>query len=65
MSSGSVLCEALITAYDVIVNRPLDQSQTERLMTLNALKCLLAVSQDAKRTALDGEQTVFTRHFAS
>ncbi|XP_064639862.1 rotatin-like [Lineus longissimus] len=52
-ASGAILCETLVAAYDVIALKPTEQCQVEKLAVIGGLKCLLAVSADAKQNALD------------
>ena len=50
-SSGSVLCKVLVKAYDTA---RLGKQQQALGIHVNSLKALLAISQTAKHTALEG-----------
>ncbi|XP_041375404.1 rotatin-like [Gigantopelta aegis] len=53
-SSGSVICKALISCYDLVTLKNSEEPQTaEGTSIVNALKSLLLISQSAKETALE------------
>lgn len=64
-SSGSLLCQALVKAYDSVALKPLEQLHLVKIPVINALKSLLAVSSSAKATALEGEAIQNTCLFIS
>ncbi|XP_046578265.1 LOW QUALITY PROTEIN: rotatin-like [Haliotis rubra] len=53
-TSGSSLCKALISTYDLITLKHADRPHSaDRIAVINTLKSLLVISQSAKQTALD------------
>ena len=56
--SGSVLCVALIRAYDAVFVQHKDNMLQAKGSVVSALKCLLTVSTSAKGAALEGRTPV-------
>ncbi|KAK2169790.1 hypothetical protein LSH36_7g17006 [Paralvinella palmiformis] len=52
-SSGTVLCQELIKAYDVVCRRSLEQHYIVKMAVMNALKMLLHRTRTAKAAALE------------
>ncbi|XP_071091563.1 rotatin-like [Haliotis cracherodii] len=53
-TSGSSLCKALISTYDLVTLKHTDRPHSaDRIAVINTLKSLLVISQSAKQTALD------------
>ena len=58
LATGSILCEALLNAYDGIVGGATqDEGAEERQLIGDSLGVLLACSTAAKQTALKGKFT--------
>ena len=57
-SSGGMLCQTLVKAYDVVCRRSLEQHYVIKMAVMNALKMLLHISSTAKAAALEGWQIV-------
>ncbi|XP_053402565.1 rotatin-like [Mercenaria mercenaria] len=54
VTAGSRFCKALVTSFDQFILRKSESPNPgERIHVITALKCLLSVSQSAKRTALE------------
>jgi hypothetical protein len=58
VSSGSLLCRALVGAIDAVLTKPPEQFFVMKAAVVNAMKSLLAVSSTAKSTALEGINNV-------
>ena len=53
-TTGSLLCQSLVKAYDSVALKASDGAYTNKVMVINALKSLLALDASAKLTALEG-----------
>ena len=58
VTSGSLLCRALVGAIDAVLTKSPEQFFVMKAAVVNAMKSLLAVSSTAKSAALEGINTV-------
>jgi len=63
VTSGSLLCRALVGAIDVVLTKPPEQFFAMKAAVINAMKSLLAVSSTAKSAALEGISTLCHSYF--